>query len=133
MTSHFVLDASAALRLFLADGPLPDDVHAAVAAASAGSALLFVPALFHAEVLHVVLRLERRGILDAAGADALLLDLRALPVLTVPHGAAFDAAAELARRFGLSAYDATYLALAMHHGAVLLTADAALAAAAAAR
>jgi predicted nucleic acid-binding protein len=131
VTPHFVLDASAALRLFLADGPVPEGVAVAVSAASAGAALMFVPALYHTEVLHVVLRLERRGILSPADADALLTDLRALPVLTVPHGPAFDGAAGLARRHGLSAYDATYLALARHHGAALLTADAALAAAAA--
>ncbi|MCB9740338.1 MAG: type II toxin-antitoxin system VapC family toxin [Deltaproteobacteria bacterium] len=130
MTPHFVLDASAALRLFLADGPVPDGVEHALTAATKGSALVLVPALFHTEVLHVVLRLERRGIIDAPTGDALLADLRALPVMTVPHGAALDRAADLARHHGLSGYGATYLALARHHAATLLTADAALAAAA---
>ncbi len=130
MTGRYVLEASAALRLFLQDGPIPDGLERAMSDATSGSALVFVPALFHTELLHVVLRLERRGIVSGDKSRALLQDLRALPCRTVEHGVYFDAAHALALDHNLSGYAATYLALAGHLGARLLTADDALARAA---
>lgn len=130
MTRRCVLDASAALRLLVGDGPIPTGVESAIAEASSGTTLLLVPELFWIEVTQVVLRLERRQVLSADQGSAMLADLGRLPCQTVGHQPLLSEVAVLARRHGLSAYDATYLALAAHHGATLLTADAALARAA---
>lgn len=130
MKRRCVLDASAALRLLIGDGPVPEGVEEAIAEASSGTLLLLVPELFWIEVTHVVLRLERRHVLSATQGGAMLEDLRRLPCQTVGHLPWLPDVAALARRHSLSAYDATYLALAAHHGATLLTADAALARAA---
>ena len=127
MKRPVVLDASAALRLYLADGPLPVGLEEAVAHAASGELLLLVPDLFWIEVTHVLLRLHRKGVISADELSGLLTDFRALPCQTQPHGPLLVAVAQLAQAHGLSAYDATYLALAQAHGARLLTADAQLA------
>ena len=127
MKRPIVLDASAALRLYLADGPLPVGLEQAVAAAASGELLLLVPDLFWIEVTHVLLRLHRKGVISAEELSGLLKDVRALPCQTQAHGPLLAAVAQVALQHGLSGYDATYLALAQLHGARLLTADAELA------
>ena len=72
-----------------------------------------VPAIFAAEVTNVLVTLERRGILSSQGAEAAAHVLGRLdPVL---HESAMSVAElrKLANRYNLSAYDATYLALAL--------------------
>jgi len=72
-----------------------------------------VPAIFAAEVTNVLVTLERRGILSAQGTEAAANVLGRLnPVV---HELQMNIAElrKLANRFSLSAYDATYLALAL--------------------
>jgi predicted nucleic acid-binding protein len=72
-----------------------------------------VPIIFVAEVANVLLVLERRGILSAQAAVAAAEVLGRLdPVVHASYPGIAQLRA-LGRRFGLSAYDATYLALAM--------------------
>jgi predicted nucleic acid-binding protein len=86
-----VLDASALLRLYLADGPLPE-------------------------------RLEE--------AAELLADLQRLPLRTMASMDLCPSVLQLSQVQRISVYDATYLALAIRYGAMLLTADQQLAGAA---
>ena len=123
MKAPVVLDASAALRLFLGDGPLPPGLEDAIAAAASGELLLVVPDLFWIEVSHVLLRMQRAGALTQAECDGLLVDVRQLPCQTRPHTPLLDAVVVLVRTRQLSAYDATYLALAEALNAQLLTTD----------
>lgn len=127
MTRVAVLDASAAIRLFVGDGPIPDGLEQAVEAASSGDLVLVVPDLFWIETTHVLLRMERRGHLTVDECDALLAEMRLLPCRTEPHALQLAEIPHLVRAHGLSAYDAAYLALARLHGAKLWTADAQLA------
>jgi len=90
---------------------------------------LFVPAHFHIEVLSALRRYSLRGQLsDLATAQALaaLADLR---TLTYPIRELLGPIWEL--RFGLTAYDAAYLALARRLDVGLITLDGALSEAAA--
>lgn len=128
MKAPVVLDASAALRLFLGDGPLPAGLEDAVAAAASGELVLLVPDLFWIEVSHVLLRMQRAGALTELECDGLLRDLRELPCQTRAHASLLDAVVVLVRTHRLSAYDATYLALAQAVNAQLLTTDRQLAA-----
>jgi predicted nucleic acid-binding protein len=87
-----------------------------------------VPSLWPLEVANGLVSAERRRRLTAAGlARAVELSL-ALPidVQAVPVDLALVAVLELARRHGLTAYDAAYLDLAMRQGLPLATEDAAL-------
>lgn len=93
----------------------------------AGGASLHAPHILDLEVLHVLRRLERRGILHLSRAAEAVEDLLDLPLTRYPHVDLADRVWEL--RGALTAYDAAYVALAEALGAPLLTRDAALASA----
>ena len=72
-----------------------------------------VPEIFTAEVANVLVTLERRALLSARGADAAADVLARLQPIAHGQGLSVAALRSLATRYGLSAYDATYLALAL--------------------
>jgi predicted nucleic acid-binding protein len=86
---------------------------------------LHAPHLLDVEVLSALRAVAARGIATAARCAAAVDDLLDLPVTRHPHDILTPRMWSL--RDSLSAYDATYLALAevlTHDGAALLTADA---------
>ncbi len=89
---------------------------------------IVVPALWHVELANTLVQGAKRGrINDAAIAefDQLVRDLR-IETDQVLSQSGLGPLVSLARRHGLSAYDATYLELAMRLYATLATHDAAL-------
>jgi predicted nucleic acid-binding protein len=88
-----------------------------------------VPALFRWEIQNALLLAVRRSRIDARAVDKQLADLEHLRIfvdavgVTLPYAQGID----LARRFGLSSYDACYLELAVRSGRPLMTRDARLA------
>ncbi|MCU0529044.1 MAG: type II toxin-antitoxin system VapC family toxin [Cyanobium sp. Prado107] len=125
-----VLDASALLRLYLADGPLPANLEAVMERGCRGEGLLLVPDLCWLEMTSVVGKQVVRGLLSPGEAEDLLDELLQLPLRTAATADLCLAALRLSQQLGLSVYDASYLALALRHGALLISADARLAAAA---
>lgn len=126
----FIVDASV-LVAAVKDEPSTASVQRRLARASAETHLL-VPALARSEVLNALLRAERRDRrrLDETRLRRALEDaLRLTTEVVDPPGVL-----ALAMKHGLSAYDATYLALTLDSGprARLWTLDAGLARAAAA-
>jgi len=115
-----VLDASAALELLL-DTPLGRRVGDRLALEGAP---FHAPHLLDVEVLHVTRRLQAAGTLRVSRATQLLEDLAALPLERYPHLPLLGRAWSL--RSSLTAYDATYVALAEALDATLLTCDARL-------
>ncbi len=117
----FVLDASLALEWFavgastevLAKRSLLDD-HVAV-----------VPTLWRFEIMNAVTTWRRRGDISHADCAVLLHDIMQIPFGTVDEGDP-ELVVSLASAHGLSAYDATYLRVAMITGDPLATLDAAL-------
>lgn len=84
-----------------------------------------VPAIWALEVTNVLLVAERRKRLTEAESFRIVKLLRDLPI-TMDHNTPdriTDQILPVARRLGLSAYDATYLELAMREGAALATID----------
>ncbi|MFT4264808.1 MAG: type II toxin-antitoxin system VapC family toxin [Nocardioides sp.] len=82
-----------------------------------------MPALWRAEVANVLLVAERGGRLTPAQRDRFLALLDQLPATiesTAPESAAL---VWLSDKYGLSAYDAWYLWLAIRSGATLATTD----------
>ena len=92
---------------------------------------LHAPHLIDVEIMHVLRRLDRAGVIDAERAGEAMDDLSALPIRRHPHGPLLAAMWSL--RANVSAYDAVYVALAEALDARLVTRDAKLAKAIGAR
>jgi predicted nucleic acid-binding protein len=126
----FALDASAWLRLFLHDGPLPDALDAAATDADSGISSFVAPELILVEAAHALHRKRQRGQISNAELKALWTDMQRTPVDLMRHGDLMATALALAGEQKLTVYDALYLAVARHVGAPLFTMDDDLAAAA---
>ncbi len=85
----------------------------------------WVPSLWTFEVANVLLVAERRGRITPAESIRFVTLLGDLPILIdgSAHERALGSILSIGRDLGLSAYDATYLDLAMRLGAVMATGD----------
>ncbi len=122
--SSFVLDASVAVA-WVAGMPI-EPYAAAVQAHVANGWRAIVPSLWPLEVANALLMVERRGVLTAADVDRGLLDLEAFLASRAEMDqmpVAMRQAADLARRFQLTVYDAAYLELARREALPLATLD----------
>ena len=84
------------------------------------------PALWSIELRNILIVNERRGRIEPDDADAFLRDLTRLPI-RVRHDADDRALMALARKHRLTAYDATYLDLAVRTEVAVATLDRSLA------
>lgn len=84
-----------------------------------------VPSIWLLEVVNVLLIAERRNRIERAEANRFLEVLKGLPLVVedLSLARAFQEVHAVARDSGLTAYDATYLALAMRSGLPLATRD----------
>jgi len=89
-----------------------------------------VPPVFRLEVQNGMLIAVRRGRLTTDVVLRRFEDLDSLALSTDTFGGGYSAGYELARRFQLTAYDASYLELAVRAGKLLMTRDRDLVAAA---
>ena len=110
-----VVDASAAVAALLNAGP---------ARTALSDEAVHAPHLIDSEVAQALRRLVLRGLLGADGGWAALDSWRRLGIVRHSVGGLLDRVWEL--RENVSAYDASYLALAEALGCSLLTADARL-------
>lgn len=118
----FVLDASVTLAWCFVDES--SEMADRVLDRLDGEAAI-APAIWPLEVANGLRTAERRGRLDLADLAQVRELLTALPVEVegVPLDAALGEVAELARQLDVTAYDASYLALAARRGLPLATAD----------
>ena len=122
---NFVLDNSVAMRWFFGDGkPLELNYASAVLDGMKKSAAI-VPVTWGLEVANVLSRAEAQGFVTEARSEAFLELLDGLEIEadadTASH--ALSSILNLARRYRLSAYDASYLELALRKGIPLATLD----------
>ena len=115
----FVPDASVAAAWVLPD---EEAELADIALDRLGGETATVPDLFWHEVRNLLLSAERRGRIDRGYADASMARLRRLPIRRA-EDADDGAAMALARAHRLTAYDASYLALAVREGCALASLD----------
>ena len=128
---EFVLDGSLALAWYFKD---EGDPYADAVAARFTSARALVPLIWPLEVANAVLMGERRQRSTEAQAAQWLIYLGFLPIAVddETNNRAWGEVLSLARAHRLSAYDATYLELALRRGLPLATLDDRLKAAASA-
>jgi predicted nucleic acid-binding protein len=119
--SRIVCDASALVALTLDSGPDGRWVDEALR----GTQDLVAPSLVSFEAANIVRRLELAGLVSADQAALAHADLLELAMELWPYEAVADRVWELRRN--LTAYDASYVAVAEAAGAQLLTLDARLA------
>lgn len=119
-----VLDASAALAWLFGRDDKAERKRADAMLDALGAGAL-VPVLWHSEVCNALVVAERRKVASTAQSTDFLSRLGALPIDTdsAPMTARREIVLELARRFGLSVYDAVYLELALRNDARLASFD----------
>lgn len=115
-----VLDASALLAWLMPDETGPD-----LAPLLRSTDQVLAPWMLWVELRNILIVSERRGRLPAGAADQIVAAVDQLNIAldTRPANAVV---LDLARRHGLSVYDALYLELALREGAQLASLDAAL-------
>ncbi len=124
---RFVLDASTTLTWLLRDAKEADRraAQAVLDALKRPDALALVPATWSLEVANVLARGEARERVTEAQSEAFLEMLAAAPIQLddASPAQALNATLQLARRHRLSAYDASYLELALRTGLPIATLD----------
>lgn len=121
-----IVDASA-----LVAWVMPDETGKDLSAALGADEDLLAPWLLWVELRNILLVSERRGRLPAGMADQIVEAIDGLG-LQLDTGSSSAVVMDLARRHGLTAYDALYLETALRHGGTLASLDKALLKAAAA-
>lgn len=122
--SSFVLDASVALRWFLDDpvGEYAENVRRLVL----GGYRAVVPVIWTLEMVNSLIVAERKRKIDAAAVDDRISNIEELLdsyIDTQGDGIPARNALTVARTFGLTAYDASYLDLAQSEKLPLSTLD----------
>lgn len=122
---NFVLDNSVAMRWFFGDGRPHELAYAQDVLEAMKAAVALVPVTWGLEVSNVIARAEAKELVTEARSEAFLemlggVDI-AVDAATFSH--ALSDTLHLARRYRLSAYDASYLELALREGLPLATLD----------
>ncbi len=124
---NFVLDASVAMCWLFLDGKPVGRGYAlnVLAAMKREDTRALVPATWALEVSNVIARAEARGLVREVQCEAFLEMLEAIDIAADPAtvSRALSDTLQIARRYRLSAYDASYLELAMREGLPLATLD----------
>jgi predicted nucleic acid-binding protein len=121
--SRFVLDASIVLTWCFPDENAAAAQHVAGRFKQGDTAV--VPSFWPHEVLNALLVGEKRKRISKEMVRSFLYDLAALPIVLehFPARVVFERTQRLSREYGLTAYDAAYLDLALDGGLPLATLD----------
>jgi len=121
----FVLDNSVTMRWFFGDGKPKELAYAGNVLDAMKQDNALVPVTWGLEVANVIARAEAKGLVTEARSGSFLEMLEGVDIdvdaATFAH--ALSSTLELARRYKLSAYDASYLELSLRLGIPLATLD----------
>lgn len=121
----FVLDNSVTMRWFFGDGKPQQLAYAGKVLDALKDATALVPMTWGLEVANVIAKAEAKALVTEARSGAFLDMLEGVDIevdaATFAH--ALSDTLQLARRYKLSAYDASYLELALRSGIPLATLD----------
>ncbi len=129
MKPCFVLDNSVVMRWFFGDGTEKDLEYAMRVLDAMPTSTALVPIVWSLEVVNVIARAEAKKLVTEASSESFIAMLEKLDIRVSPSKATEKIAREalqLARRYGLSSYDASYLHLALRENLLLATLDSAL-------
>jgi predicted nucleic acid-binding protein len=122
---NFVLDNSVTMRWFFGDGKPRELAYAGKVLDAMKKASALVPVTWGLEVANVIAKAEAKGLVTEARGGTFLEMLEGVDIeadtATFLH--ALTDTLQLARRYKLSAYDASYLELALRLGIPLATLD----------
>jgi predicted nucleic acid-binding protein len=121
----FVLDNSVTMRWFFGDGKPQELAYAASVLDAMKSTNALVPVTWGLEVSNVIAKAEAKALVTEARSGAFLEMLEGMDIEVDPatFAHALVDTLQLARRYKLSAYDASYLELALRSGVRLATLD----------
>ena len=122
---RFVLDNSVTMRWFFGDGKPQELVYAGKVLDAMQEATAIVPMTWGLEVANVIAKAEEKALVTEARSGAFLemLEDVDIEVDSATFALALSDTLQLARRYKLSAYDASYLELALRLGLQLATLD----------
>jgi predicted nucleic acid-binding protein len=125
MAERFVLDNSVVMRWLFGDGSDADQTYAHQVLDAIAKGMALVPSLWGLEVANAIVRAESKRLLtEARSAEFVgLLQKMNIQVDSKNHFQTMTDTLQLARRYGLSSYDAAYLELALREGLPLATLD----------
>ncbi len=126
MSTSFIVDASVGFAWVYQGQATPETDH--LLNEIAAGATVVVPGLWFLEMSNVLLMAQRRHRLTSAQRKAAMEKLSALQLTVDEEGSrnAFGKTSELAEKYGLTIYDATYLELALRRSLPLASRDEAL-------
>ena len=121
----FVLDNSVTMRWFFGDGKPQELAYAAKVLDALKHASAHVPVTWGLEVANVIAKAEAKGLVTEARSGAFLEMLEGVDIVVDSATSAHSLSdtLQLARRYKLSSYDASYLELALRLGMPLATLD----------
>ena len=122
---RFVLDNSVTMRWFFGDGKPQDLAYAGKVLDAMQEAHALVPATWGLEVANVIAKAEEKALVTEARSGVFLemLEDVGIEVDSATFAHALSDTLQLARRYRLSSYDASYLELALRFGLPLATLD----------
>ena len=121
----FVLDTSVTMRWFFGDGKPQELAYAGNVLDAMKDSNAFVPVTWGLEVANVIAKAETKALVTEARSGAFLEMLGGVDIEVdeATFARALSDTLQLARRYKLSAYDASYLELALRLGIPLATLD----------
>ncbi|MFB2895032.1 type II toxin-antitoxin system VapC family toxin [Aerosakkonemataceae cyanobacterium BLCC-F50] len=117
-----VIDANVGIKQFIAD-PLTPKVNQLLAHSNISNTEIYIPDLFYIEVTNIFWKYVRAGMYTAVEVQADLATLKSLSLRVVSTAELMEEAVNIAIAYGISAYDASYVALSHRVSAPLLTLD----------
>lgn len=117
-----VVDANVGIKHFIPD-PLSDKVDRLLAHLAYPQTEIFVPDLFYIESANIFLKYVRAGRYNTANLQENLATIKAFPLSVFSTAELMAEAVNIALTYQISAYDASYVALAQQVLAPLLTLD----------
>ena len=119
-----VLDTSAIIRLYVPDGPIPEELIETIENAEKGETEILSPELLTAEFFQVLLKKENKGFLLSKEVDQICNSYMDLPIHFIAHAPLMTSALKIARQYNITIYDSLFLSLAKKSNSRLITADA---------
>lgn len=117
-----IIDANVGIKQFIAD-PLTPKVNQLLAHSNISNTEIYIPDLFYIEVTNIFWKYVRAGMYTAVEVQADLATLKSLSIRVVSTAELMEEAVNIAIAYGISAYDASYVALSHRVSAPLLTLD----------